>query len=190
MKSKIIRLIILGVVSMLIVGCGSRIENIVSTPITDKLKTDNNSVDLKEITQKIVFVKQYTNWSDTYQNRGYYIDYLGNKVGYDVSTLTEQYADISNLVSYLEYQEDVKRETCLDENKLNQCFDWLQNIASNYTLTETSNGADQGSHCFYGIRYKEDGKMIPILLEESGDSTRINTDPYAVNIMEELHKIK
>lgn len=178
MKLKKIRLVMLCIFGILFVGCRSRIEN---------NKSDANSADIEKILHKIVFIMQDTNWSDTYQNRGYYIDDFGNKVQYDVSIEGEQYEDITDLVSYLESKEDVEREPCLNENQLNQCFDWLLNIPSDYTLDETSKGADQGSHCFYGIRYEEDGKMLPILLEESGDWVRTNTDSNAINIMDQLH---
>ena len=190
MEIKKILLIILGLISIWFVVCINEHEKTASTPISDEPKTANDSMETEEITQKIVFVYQYTNWSDTYQNRGYYIDCAGNKVKYDVSTEAEKYADLPKLLSYLESQENVESEPCLDKNELSQYFDWLLNISLDYTLEEKSEGADRGSHCFYGIRYDKEGELIPILLAESGDWTRTNTDSYAVKIVEELRKIK
>jgi len=161
-------------ISILISACGS--------------KNAENKVGKvsKKIEQKIVFVQQFTNYSDTYINKGYFIDNEGNKVTYDLSSEDKKYADSKELLPYLEKLQYDKSESKINQEDLQKYYDLLYKIDLNYKLDEKSYGADQGSDSLYGVIYDSNNSHKMILIDETGDWEKKNTDSNAIKIKEGL----
>ena len=140
----------------------------------------------RKIEQKIVFVQQFTNYSDTYTNRGYFIDNEGNKVTYDLSSEDKKYASIKELLTYLEKLQYDKTENKISQKDLQKYYDLLYKIDLNYKLDEKSHGADQGSDILYGVIYDSNNSPKIVLIDETGDWVRKNTDSNAIKIKEGL----
>jgi len=140
----------------------------------------------RKIEQKIVFVQQFTNFSDTYTNRGYFIDNEGNKVTYDLSSEDKKYADIKELLAYLEKLQYDKSESKISQEDLLKYYDLLYKIDPNYKLDEKSYGADKGSNALYGIVYDSNKSPKIVLIDETGDWVKKNTDSNAIKIKEGL----
>lgn len=66
----------------------------------------------------------------------------------------------------------------------------LYEIDLNYKVEEIPCGFDGGSDIFYGVRYDSNNKLIMVLINETGDWERNNTDKNAVKIKEGLRKYK
>lgn len=161
-------------ISILISACGNK-------------KSENKSGKVSgKINQKIVFIQQFTNYSDTYINRGYFIDNEGNKVTYDLSFEDKKYANIKELLPYLEKLQYDKSESRINQKDLLKYYDLLYKIDHNYKLDEKSYGADQGSDAFYGVVYASNNSPNIVLIDETGDWVKKNTDSNAIKIKEGL----
>lgn len=167
---------------------------IVSSCSSNKEKKVNILEDInkvEDIKQKIVFIQQYSNFAETPTNRGYFIDNKGNKVSFDLESEAKEYGDINKLFSYLEKMEYETPEPTISQNDLIKYYNLLYEIDLNYKVEEKSYGADQGSDKLYGVRYYDSNNSATmILINETGDWVRNNTDKNAVKINEGLSNYK
>ncbi|RDU24202.1 hypothetical protein [Anaerosacchariphilus polymeriproducens] len=147
-------------------------------------KNTANKVD--DIKQKIVFIQQYINYSDGYVNRGFFIDNKGNKVSYDLTSEDKKYNDIKEVLSYLENYQYNTSESSISQTDLLKYYNLIYKIDLNYKVEEKSFGADRGSDCLYGVRYASNNSAILVLINETGDWEKNNTDRNAVKIKEGL----
>jgi len=135
-----------------------------------------------KINEKIVFINIYVNHARGYQKRGYYIDNKGNIIKFDLSKEDNKYADMSNLLEYLEKQKNPTIDKTISTYELNKYYNYLNKINPNTKLIERSRGADMGGNAIYGVTYTSDGKTNFILIDEIGDWEHKNPDPYAEKI--------
>lgn len=160
---------------------------IVSSCSSNKEKKVNKVEDIK---QKIVFIQQYTNFASNPTNKGYFIDNKGNKVSFDLESEAKEYANINKLFSYLEKMDYETPKPTISQNDLIKYYNLLYKIDLNYKVEEKSYGADQGSDKLYGVRYDSNNSETIILINETGDWVRNNTDKNAVKIKEGLSNYK
>lgn len=161
-------------VSILLLACGNKTQS------AESVKAE------PEIKQNIVFIQQYTNYSDTYQNRGVFIDSKGNKIPFDLSEEDKKYADSKELLAYLEEFQYDPSDDSIGMKELRRYYDLLYKIDLDYKVKEESSGADQGRDVLYGVVYDKDHSSVMVLIEERGDWKVENTDPNAVKIREGL----
>ena len=135
-----------------------------------------------KINQQIVFINIHVNWAWGYQNHGYYIDNKGNIIKFDLSKEDKKYADMSNLLEYLETQNNPTVSNTISTLELNKYYNYLNKINPNTKLIEGRGGADMGGNAIYGVTYNSDGKPNFILIDEVGDVKYKNPDPYAKKI--------
>lgn len=176
-KKNILTLVLLTLTILtILVACGG-----------SKSKSKTNTSDVR-IKQKIVFIQQYTNYSDSYVNRGFFIDNKGNKVTYDLSSEDKKYGEAEDLLTYLETMEYSEVEEYLTIENLIKYYNWLYKINLNYSLEVVYFGFDQGTDCLYGVQYDKGKNPIIILLDEKGDRNSKNKDKYASKIVKKLRK--
>lgn len=135
-----------------------------------------------KINQKIVFINTNINWAWGYQNYGYYIDGNGNMIKFDLSKEDKKYADILNLLEYLEKQNNPTISKTIDSYEMNKYYNYLYKINPNTKLIRRSTGADRGANTLYGVTYTSNGNPNIITIYSSGDWEVINPDPYAIKI--------
>ena len=139
-----------------------------------------------KIKQKIVFIHSNINYASGYQNHGYYIDGKGNMIKYDLSKEDKKYADINNLLEYLEKQDNPTINKTISASEMNKYYHHLCKINPDTKLIKHSKGADIGSSTIYGVTYSSNGKPNIITIYTSGDWEIENTDPYAKKIKDWL----
>ena len=141
---------------------------------------------VNEIEHEIVFIINKQEFSDDYINNGYFIDNLGNRCYFDLSSESINYADIKYLYKYLnENIEEYEKEPYLEKNQLYEAYKHLLMIDDNAEIKEVCTGsADVGSLCYFGVRPDKDGEMEIILLNEDGDWRTTNLDKNVDDIME------
>lgn len=173
-SKRIIFLVSIMLISILALGCTKENYENKEGQVTSKIE------------QKIIFIQQFINYSDTYTNRGYFIDNEGNKVTYDLSSEDKKYASAKELLTYLEKLQYDKTENKISQEDLQKYYDLLYKIDLNYKLYEKSYGADQGSDILYGVIYDTNKSPKIVLIDERGDWVRKNTDNNAIKIKEGL----
>ncbi len=165
-------------VCLIFTGCKS--QNKEEAEKNTEQKQDNINIE-----QKIIFLSQNVNYSDTYRNDGFYINNNGEKIVFDLSDADKKYSDINELLVYLTENDDVKSEEKITPEELKKLYMLLYLIDRNAQINEYSYGADQGSKSLYGILERK-GDYIPVLLKEEGDWERTNTDKNAQEIVKYL----
>lgn len=141
------------------------------------------------IGQKVIFIYQYTNYADEEINKGYYIDNNGYKVDFDFSNTIQarECETIEELYSLLVKDGLPQGNKIMAIDKLADCYKALQNINENAELEDTGNFAnDAGSKCWYGVIDNNTDSPQIILLQETGNIERYNTDSNAKFIMETI----
>lgn len=160
-------------------------------------KDSENDSKIDEIlmNQKIVFIYHYSNWSDTIQERGFYIDAKGNKVEYDISEIVSEnrqqvkgFSDIYKIIlEFAEGNQDAGEER-LSAEEVSKGYKLLMEMGNDYNIEEKVTANDAGEKSWYGII--DDGENEPkfILLSGEGDHERINTHKNAQKILDILTK--
>lgn len=139
-----------------------------------------------QIKQKVVFIYQYTNYSDSYRNQGFYVDTYGNKVEYDLSEEEQSLAEIAELYDYLTNTYEAQGEEFLSESELLECYQTLQKVDIDYEVEKECVGCDMGSYRWYGVVEGEDKSITFILLSEKGDWETTNKDKNVETILKVL----
>lgn len=155
---------------------------------------DSKSLEKKHVDQienDIVFICNWQQYSDGYVNRGFFIDKFGNKVFFDLSAESQEYANINVLYTYLtENYQECEFSPYIEENKMLECYNYLLKIDANADVSEENEAVDYGMGIIYGIRVMQGGKYEIIMLEEFGDFKRHNLDENVGPIMDILHDWK
>lgn len=136
------------------------------------------------VNQKIVLIYKYENYAETPICNGFYINSKGKKVQFDFSENAESgYISIEDVYQLLMNTKEAESEDFLTSEDVLKCYNHLTKIKDDYSLDERSAANDAGSRCWYGAL--DDGENPPefILLSETGDWERTNTDDNAKQIM-------
>ena len=150
-----------------------------------------------EVNQKIVLIYLYENYSEEPQYIGFYVNNKGDKIHFDFSEIARSYKKRKYSHFYIDYDEmyqfllesqETDSEEFLTSEDISKCYQLLSKISDDYDIDEKSYGADRGSYCWYSVL--DDGVNSPefILLSETGDWERVNTDKNAKKIMKILEK--
>lgn len=142
-----------------------------------------------KVNQKIVLIYKYQNYAETPICNGFYINGEGQKVRFDFSKKAEElynendYIGIEDVFQLLMDTKGAESEAFLSSEDILKCYNHLTKIKDDYDIDEKSAANDAGSRCWYGVL--DDGKNPPefILLSETGDWERTNTDDNAKQIM-------
>lgn len=171
---------------MCIMGCGNS---------NTKDSASESKIDEILINQKIVFLYHYSNYSDTIQERGFYIDAKGNKVEYDISEIVSEnrqqvkgFSDIYKIIlEFAEGNQDAGEER-LSAEEVSKGYKLLMEMGDDYNIEEKVTANDAGEKSWYGII--DDGENEPkfILLSGEGDYESINTHKNAQKILKILAK--
>ena len=182
---KRIILVILLISIMCFMGC----EN-----ISNKNKEKETETDLVQVSQEIVFICHYSNWSDMIQERGFYIDKNGKKVEYDISEIVDEkkqqlrgFLDIYKILLELD-ESELYVEEYLSVEEVSKCHNLLIGIGDDYELNEKTTGMDCGEEIWYGVI--DDGVNEPefIVLSGEGDYKIVNSNKNAHKILDILIK--
>lgn len=158
-------------------------------------KGEEKTTENVNIDQKVVLIYKYENYADTPAYWGFYVNNEGRKIQFDFTETAinrwkwkEDTRYISNEDMYqfiLEDEESVSEEF-LTSDEISKCYQLLSQIKEGYEIVEKSYGCDQGSYGWYGVL--DDGTNPPkfVLLSETGDWERFNTDKNAKKIMKIL----
>lgn len=140
-----------------------------------------------EVNQKIVLIYKYENYAETPICNGFYVNSEGKKVQFDFSKYAEDdfvdFISIEDVYQLLMDTNEAESEDFLIQEDVLKCYNHLTKIKDDYNLDEKCVSNDAGSHCWYGVI--DDGKNPPefILLSETGDWEKTNTDDHAKEIM-------
>ncbi len=176
MKKKILYILIV-IAVLLLGGCIIKIYK-------DKKLQEQIAVD--GIEQKIVFLIKRNQYSDSYEDNGYFIDNLGNRYYYNLSNQKEfYYKDMNYEYEYLvEHMEEYEKEPYLEKEQLYEAYKHLLKVDKNAEKKEENISVDYGYVRFWGIRPSEDGGEEFILLEEKGDFEITVLDKNVDEVME------
>ena len=162
---KRIAVIFLLLISLIFNGCGQK------EPIVD---------------QKIVLLCRYTNGSINL-NKGYYIDWKGNKVFFDLTNESGDYMKHKKLYEYLLTTfESVEKKPFLKEEELKKCYEYLYSVDLDAEIVEEFHANDFGFVAIYGVRLQEGQEPTFIQLGGTGDYILTNTDENAAKIIDIL----
>ena len=138
------------------------------------------------IDQKIVLICRYVNPS-IYHNRGYYIDWYGNKVFFDLTNESHEFTKRDKLYEYLLTTFDSsKGKAFLNEEELKKCYEYLYSVDLDAEIEDKSYAMDFGVVIIYGVRLTEGQEPILIELGGTGDHILTNTDEKAAKIIDIL----
>ena len=152
----------------------------IAQEVVELIEPEVTYTNYDEISNKIMFVHQYTNWADGFLNYGYFVDKEGSKVTFDLSNIDEKYSKIDLLLTYLEEQDFENNVYAFETEDMKQYYDWLCKIKTKCSIEETCVAQDYGQVVLYGIRYPEGSDKPEIIkIHEQGDWIRVNTDEYA-----------
>ena len=171
MKKKAVFICVLMILAIFLFACcgtGNEAEIEKKAEIEDKIIEDKEEeIVVDEIDHRIVFIINKQQFSDNYENNGYFIDNLGNRCFF--STVPKEYVRIENLYEYLEeHIEEYEREPFLEQDQLYKVYKHLLMIDKNAETEEENISVDYGYIYYYGIRQIDEKEEI-IFLKESGD---------------------
>lgn len=163
---KRIAVIFLLLIPLILNGCGQK------EPIVD---------------QKIVLICRYIDYSDSFIHRGYYLDWNGNKVYFDLTNESRDYADYNKLYEYLLTTFDSsERKPFFNEEELKKCYEYLYSVDLDAEIKKEPYANDFGLIVIYGVRLTEGEEPIFIQLGGWGDVILTNTDENAAKIIDIL----
>ncbi len=165
-------LIILAGLLFMLSGCGKTAGN----------EVEPESEQAAEPERSILFILNYTDSEDDFENKGYFIDSDGAKSYYDLSEKGESYADTDKIYQYLAaHISEYEPEKFLSPEEVEQCREYLGNIDAD-AEPEHFNGYSSSFHfnngdtVLYGIRTENDIPELVFIRGEGSERMIITED--------------
>ncbi|MBD5134760.1 MAG: hypothetical protein HDT39_02165 [Lachnospiraceae bacterium] len=143
-------------------------------------------------------IYEHVNYAEAPTCRGFYVNSAGHKIQFDFSEIaknfweektgSKRFISDDDIYQLLLETEETDSEEFLTSEDVSKCYKLLSKISDDYDIDAKCAGKDAGSYCWYGVL--DDGVNSPefILLSETGDWERVNTDKNAKKIMKILKK--
>ncbi len=144
-------------------------------------------IEKKGIDQRIIFIYNYVNFAEGYQNNGVFVDEKGNVVKYDLSDGDWERATFAEELAYLENMEYDESDVVMKLNmsELEKNFSYLYKVNPNARIKERFrfvHSYDAGQRSLYGVAYLEEEEPTFIMIRSQGDNNYENTNRYARKI--------
>jgi len=173
-----------------ITSCGA-VENaksdvIGNSNINDDTSTIGTSSKGSQISD-ILFVSQYTNWAEGYQNNGYFIDVYGNVFQFDFSndaTIEQSTGGKSETLNYLlEIMLNNEPSYKVDMSSLAKCSKYVEKIDKNATISSKHNAFDAGQETLYAVISNGNQEDFTLLkISSTGDYVEKLEDKNAIKL--------
>lgn len=145
----------------------------------------SNVEKIKKIDQLVLFEYSYTNYSDGFQTKGFFIDNEGNVKEYNLIGKGYSSEGVWNQgTSKQDVEENYRKATKvikkIDSNTLYKKYETVKLTKDGDYSNKKSMGADQGSYDYYCYLWDENTNQYrKILLSKAGDWSYYNLDSKA-----------
>lgn len=139
--------------------------------------------------EDIIFVKQYKNWAEGFQNECYFVNAKGEIFWAYLWDEDEKYSQIEELLIYLNTYKETEPVGVIDKEQVEKYYQMYIDADKYAKIEEIPTANDAGQDTIYGIGYKEDGKSHVQTMYSWGDYEKINEDENAQMVASWLSEV-